>query len=187
MFFNIEPSLDADAVTDHVLTITGGEVTEAEQTTTDSNLRWRITVQPDGTDDVTITLPETTDCAEDGAVCTQHGQMLSEEISETIAGPEPPPAPTGLTGTLNDDGTITLTWDTPEDDSATSYQILRRRPQWQETDLEVHVDDTGNTQTTYTDTSTAESTRYVYRIKARNAAGLSEWSNFVRIDKANHG
>ena len=183
LFFNIEPSLDADAVTDHVLTITGGEVTEAEQTTTDSNLRWRITVQPDGTDDVTITLPETADCAEDGAVCTQHGQMLSEEISETIAGPEPPPAPTGLTGTLNDDGTITLTWDTPEDDSATSYQILRRRPQWQETDLEVHVDDTGNTQTTYTDTSTAEYTRYVYRIKARNAAGLSEWSNFVRIDK----
>ena len=183
LFFNIEPSLDADAVTDHVLTITGGEVTEAEQTTTDSNLRWRITVQPDGTDDVTITLPETTDCAEDEAVCTQHGQMLSEEISETIAGPEPPPAPTGLTGTLNDDGTITLTWDTPEDDSATSYQILRRRPQWQEIDLEVHVDDTGNTQTTYTDTSTAESTRYVYRIKARNAAGLSEWSNFVRIDK----
>ena len=187
LFFNIEPSLDADAVTDHVLTITGGEVTEAEQTTTDSNLRWRITVQPDGTDDVTITLPETTDCAEDEAVCTQHGQMLSEEISETIAGPEPPPAPTGLTGTLNDDGTITLTWDTPEDDSATSYQILRRRPQWQEIDLEVHVDDTGNTQTTYTDTSTAEYTRYVYRIKARNAAGLSEWSNFVRIDKANHG
>ena len=49
------------------------------------------------------------------------------------------------------------------------------------------MDDTGSPAATYTDTNTVEDTRYVYRVKARNAAGLSEWSNFVRIDKTNHG
>ena len=202
-FFNKEPSLEQAAVRDHVVTITGGEITGARQTTQDSSLRWMVTVQPEGEDDVTVTLPRTTDCDDQGAVCTAHGQMLAQDVSTTVNGPEPeqqdgqqeeeetreegptepPPAPTGLTGVINGDGTITITWTGPEDDSVTGYQILRRRPEWQETELKVYVDDTGNTQTSYTDTNTVEDTRYVYRVKARNAAGLSERSNFVKIDK----
>ena len=182
-FFNKEPSLEEAAVRDHVLTVVNGAVTSASRTTQGSALRWEITVQPDGHGDVTVTLPRTTGCADPGAVCTRHGQMLSNKISTTISGPEPPPAPTGLTGTINDNGTITLSWTAPEDDSVTGYQVLRRRPQWGEGDLEVYVDDTGSHAATYTDTNTVEPTRYVYRVKARNAAGLSEWSNFVKIDK----
>ena len=197
-FFNKEPSLEEAAVRDHVLTVANGTVASASRTTQGSALRWMVTVQPDGDDDVTVTLPRTTGCADPGAVCTRHGQMLSNKISTTISGPEPqqqeekeeeqgptepPPAPTGLTGTINGDGTITLSWMAPEDDSVTGYQVLRRRPQWGETDLEVYVDDTGSPAATYTDTNTSEYTRYVYRVKARNAAGLSVWSNYVRIDK----
>ena len=192
-FFNKEPSLEEAAVRDHVLTVVNGAVTSASRTTQSSALRWEITVQPDGHGDVTVTLPRTTGCADPGAVCTRHGQMLSNKISTTINGPEPqqqaepPPAPTGLAGVLNDDGTITLSWTAPEDDSVTGYQVLRRRPQWGEPGLEVYVDDTGSPAATYTDTNTVEPTRYVYRVKARNAAGLSEWSNFVKIDKTNQG
>ena len=202
-FFNKEPSLEQAAVRDHVVTITGGEITGARQTTQDSSLRWMVTVQPEGQDDVTVTLPRTTDCDDQGAVCTAHGQMLAQDVSTTVNGPEPeqqdgqqeeeetreegptepPPAPTNLTGVINGDGTITITWTGPEDDSVTGYQILRRRPEWQETELKVYVDDTSNTQTSYTDTNTVEYTRYIYRVKARNAAGLSEGSNFVRLDK----
>ena len=195
-FFNKEPSLEEAAVRDQVLPVVNGQVTRASRTTQGSDLRWEITVQPDGDDDVTVTLPRTTGCGDPGAVCTQHGQMLSKDFSTTVSGPEPqqqqkeeqgptepPPAPKGLTGTINDDGSITLSWTAPEDDSVTGYQILRRRPQREETDLEVYVDDTGSPAATYTDTTTVEPTRYVYRVKARNAAGLSEWSNFVRLDK----
>ena len=202
--FNVEPTLEEATVRDHVLTVENGEVTEAKQTTAGSNLRWQVTVQPEGDGDVTVTLPRTTDCGAPGAVCTQHGQMLSNDRSTTINGPEPPPdqeeeegeeeeqeegptapppAPTGLTGAIGDDGTITISWTAPEDDSVTGYQILRRRPEWEETELEVYVDDTGSAAATYTDTNTSEDTRYVYRVKARNAAGLGEWSNFVKIDK----
>ena len=199
-FFNKEPSLEAAAVRDQVLTVTGGDVTNARQTTQGSSLRWEITVQPGGQGDVTVTLPTTTGCADPGAVCTRHGQMLSNKISTTINGPEPqeekeeeqgptepPPAPTGLTGTINGDGTITLSWTAPDDDSVTGYQVLRAEAAVGETGLEVYVDDTGSPAAAYTDTNTVEYTRYVYRVKARNAAGLSEWSNFVKIDKTNHG
>ena len=193
--FNKEPSLEEAAVRDHVLTVTGGEVTGARQTTQGSGLRWVITVQPEGQGDVTVTLPRTTGCGDQGAVCTRHGQMLSQDVSTTVNGPgpeeeeeepgptEPPPAPTSLTGTVNDDGSITITWTAPDDDSVTGYQILRRRPQWGETELEVYVDDTGSRETSYRDTTTAEYTRYIYRVRARNSAGLSEWSNFVRLEK----
>ncbi len=39
---------------------------------------------------------------------------------------QPPPSPTNLTATVNADGSITLTWDAPDDDPVTGYQILRR-------------------------------------------------------------
>ena len=193
--FNKEPSLEEAAVRDHVLTVTGGEVTGARQTTQGSGLRWVITVQPEGQGGVTVALPRTTDCGDQGAVCTRHGQMLSQDVSTTVNGPEPeeeeeeqgptepPPAPTDLTGTIDDDGSITISWTAPEDDSVTGYQILRRRPLWGETELEVYVDDSGSRETSYRDTNTVEHTRYVYRVKARNSAGLSEWSNFVGLAK----
>ncbi len=41
----------------------------------------------------------------------------------TIVGP--PLAPTNLTATVNDDGSVTLSWVAPDDDSITGYQILR--------------------------------------------------------------
>ena len=198
---------------DDALAVDGGEVTKARRLESDSitrNVRWEITVRPTGDGDVTIVLPETTDCDAEGAICTGDDRMLTIGDSTTVPGPEeqedqqddqeeqqddppetvptdPPAAPTNLTGLIDADGNITITWTGPGGDSITGYQILRRRPQWEEHELEVYVDDTGNTAISYTDTGTPENTLYVYRVKARNAAGLSEWSNFVKIDKANHG
>ena len=89
---------------------------------------------------------------------------------------EPPAKPTGLTGTVSHDS-VSITWDNPEDDTITGYQILRRdRALHEQGVFLVHVDDTGNTGTTYIDTDVEPSVRYVYRIKARNAAGLSKRS-----------
>ena len=41
---------------------------------------------------------------------------------------EPPAAPTNLTAMVNADGSVTLTWEAPDDDSVAGYQVLRRRP-----------------------------------------------------------
>ena len=200
LYFSEEPALGYENVKEHVLTVTGGTVNGASRTQSGDDTRWTITITPSGDDDVTIVLPETTDCSNDGAVCTASDKMLTIGDSTTVPGPEeqeddppetvptdPPAAPTNLTGLIDADGNITITWTGPGGDSITGYQILRRRPQWEEHELEVYVDDTGNTAASYTDTGTPENTPYVYRVKARNAAGLSEWSNFVKIDKTNHG
>ena len=96
--------------------------------------------------------------------------------------PEPPGAPTGLSATLNEDGSITLTWTAPSGD-VDGYQILRRRSQQGESELAVYVDNTGSDATTWTDTGTSLDTRYVYRVKARSGDLLSQWSNYARVDK----
>ena len=93
-----------------------------------------------------------------------------------------PPAPQNLSATLNDDGSITLSWDTSGDDSVTGYQVLRRRPSLGEDTLQVYVEDTGSTGTSYTDTAVTAGERHVYRVKAINSAGVGGRSNFARVD-----
>ena len=109
--------------------------------------------------------------------------LSSGATAEVAAGTpaDPPGNPRNLTGAANSDGTVTLSWDAPDDDSVTGYQILRRRPSEGEKTLLVHVNDTGSTTTEYTDSDVTPDVRHVYRVKAINAAGLSSWSNFVRV------
>ena len=105
------------------------------------------------------------------------------EPTEPTEPTEPPPAPTNLTARVNTDGSITLSWDAPDDDSVTGYQILRRRPTEGEDTLLVYVANTGSTATTattYTDANVTAGIRHVYRVKAINAAGPSQWSNYAR-------
>ena len=94
---------------------------------------------------------------------------------------EPPGRPRNLTGAANADGTVTLSWDAPNDDAVTGYQILRRKPREGEKTLLVHVNDTGSTATQHTDRDVTPDVGHAYRVKAINAVGLSRWSNFVNV------
>ena len=94
---------------------------------------------------------------------------------------DPPGAPRNLTGIANSDGTVTLRWGAPNDDSVTGYQILRRRPREGESTLLVHVNDTGSIATEYTDNDVTPDVLHAYRVKAINAVGLSGQSNFVSV------
>ena len=93
---------------------------------------------------------------------------------------QPPAKPTGLTGTVSHDQ-VSLTWDDPQDETITGYQVLRR-------DTSVHergefvplVEDTATATTTYTDHTVEAGVRYLYRVKARNAGGLSVQSSFFQ-------
>ena len=80
----------------------------------------------------------------------------------------PPAKPTGLIagGAHN---TVLLSWTNPDDDSITGYQVLRGP---NAASLAVLSDDTGDTNTSYTDSSVAAETTYYYAIRARNANGL---------------
>ena len=71
-----------------------------------------------------------------------------EEAKETQ---KPPPAPGDLSATGNADGHVVLSWNPPDDDSVTGYQVLRRRPDAGHNSLSIHVEDTSSTATAYTD------------------------------------
>ena len=72
---------------DHAFTVTGGTVTGARRLVSGKNLRWEIVVSPDSNGDVTITLPATTDCDAQGAICADGDKKLSEELERTVSGP----------------------------------------------------------------------------------------------------
>ena len=72
---------------DHAFTMTGGEVVKARRLERGKNVRWEITVRPDGDGTVTIVLPVTTDCNATGAICTGDGRKLSNRNGFTVAGP----------------------------------------------------------------------------------------------------
>ena len=87
-------SINYKTLRDHSLDVTDGSVTRARRVNGSSSL-WEITVEPDSGADVTITLPVTTDCGDQGAVCTSDGRMLSNEVKLTVTGPDAPePTPT---------------------------------------------------------------------------------------------
>ena len=127
---------------------------------------------------------------------TQWSTPWSEAANITIASQTPettpvptsepvvsaPAAPTGLTAAAAHDS-VTLNWTAPAGSTVTGYQILRRQTGVDEPgDFQVHVDDTGNTDTTYTDTDVEAEARYVYRVKARNGDLLSPRSSFANAE-----
>ena len=58
---------------DHAFTVTGGEVTRVRRLGETGNMRWEISVRPDGDGGVNIVLPATEDCDVEGAICTGDG------------------------------------------------------------------------------------------------------------------
>ncbi len=104
---------------------------------------------------------------------------IIDDLEEAV---EPPPAPQNLSVTANSDGSITLTWDAPDDDSVTGYQILRRRPAMGEDNLIVYVENTGSTATSFIDRDVTAGTRHTYRVKAINEAGPGPRSNYDRVN-----
>ena len=71
---------------DHAFTVTKGDVTAAARVNSRDD-RWLITVEPDGNDAVTITLPGDRDCATQGAICSDEDNpvQLSNSPSATVA------------------------------------------------------------------------------------------------------
>ncbi len=86
---------------DDSFTVDGGEVTRARRVDRRHDL-WRITVEPDGEGDVTVTLAAGRECAVSGAICTRGGdrRQLTNTATATVAGPVDEDAPAVLTASF---------------------------------------------------------------------------------------
>ena len=91
----------------------------------------------------------------------------SEEVTVTIKG-QPPAAPTGLTASSVTHDGVTLTWTAPSSGTVTGYKVFRGADA---DSRSVIAEDTGSTDTTFTDSSVAAATRYVYSVLALSPDG----------------
>ncbi len=84
--FSAEPKSDFSYVNmrDDVLNVTGGVVVSASRLDRSSNRGWLVYIDPDGDPDVVVTLPTTTDCNLDSAVCDDRGVPLGDTGTVTV-------------------------------------------------------------------------------------------------------
>ena len=88
LHFSEEFKLSYLVLRDQAFTVKGGTVTRATRVDKGFNIKREIHVQPDGDGAVTIVLPVTTDCADDGAICTEDGRPLSNRLELVVSGPD---------------------------------------------------------------------------------------------------
>ena len=77
-------------VRDHALDVTNGAVTKAarvNRTGDERNQRWTMTIRPSSSNAIQITVRTTTDCNDEGAICTSDSRMLSSDETLTVGGP----------------------------------------------------------------------------------------------------
>ena len=91
--FSEEPASGYSYVTmrDRTLNVWQGsrlEVKRARRLSPPSNRRWEATVDPvSKADNITVGLGPTFDCADNGAVCTEDGRKLANQVHKVIKGP----------------------------------------------------------------------------------------------------
>ena len=83
----LETGFSYATLQDHAFTVEGGTAVGARRLVSGSNIRWEISVNPDSNGDVTITLPATTDCDAQGAICADGDEKLSNRLERTVSGP----------------------------------------------------------------------------------------------------
>ncbi len=81
--FSEDPAVSYLVLRDESFDVTGGKVDKARRRDGRNDLR-EIHVEPSGNGDVTVSLPPTTDCDADGAICTADGRPLSNANSVTV-------------------------------------------------------------------------------------------------------
>ena len=74
-------------IRDHAFSVNGANIKKAQRKTQGSNQNWTVTVDPTGNGGVSITLPETTNCNNAGAICTDDGRKLNHSTWDSVQGP----------------------------------------------------------------------------------------------------
>ena len=90
LHFSENPEVSFRTLKNHAFTVDEGDVTRAQRKnpqSADKNKAWTITVEPDGNETLSITLPATTSCSSNRGICTDDERKLSHSTSATVEGP----------------------------------------------------------------------------------------------------
>ena len=84
--FSLEPRVSYTVLRDESFAVTGGEVRKARRVDGRNDLR-EIHVEPEGWDDVRVTLAGGRACGTEGAICTADNKVLANTAVATVPGP----------------------------------------------------------------------------------------------------
>ena len=87
LYFQEELAVSSSTLQQHSLQIADGSITAIEPVSAGSTRIWSVTIQPDSTDAVTISVEAGTACDQPGAVCTPDGRLLYNQPTATVPGP----------------------------------------------------------------------------------------------------
>ena len=168
---NFPGRLNYKTLRDEAFQVENGSVKKAARMAQGENRRWTISVRPDSSEDVVITLPATTDCSASGAVCTDADRALSNTTTATVPGPaENSPATGALTimgtaqvGETLMAGTSGISDDDGLDNATFSYQ-------WLADDADI----SGATRSTYTLVAADEGKAVKVRLSFTDDRGNAE-------------
>ena len=117
-------------------------------------------------------------------------ETLTSAATDAVVSAALPPPPDNVRAVTQKSGSVELTWEAPGDATVTGYRIDRRRAGGDRSDQErsagrprdhhALVEDTGSTNTGYTDTGAEKGVGYEYRVSARNEAGAGAGSDWVK-------
>jgi hypothetical protein len=110
---------------------------------------------------------------------TSDDQTAQSNVAKATYVEPIPEAPRNLQTRSLDEG-IQLSWEATAG-NVTGYRILRKRPLECESALTVHVSDTGDDSTNWTDTDVEPGFTYVYRVKAISSKGAGASSSFNKV------
>ena len=115
----------------------------------------------------------------DSPVTNNTPSTAVQQIGDVVE--NPPLAPKDLTAVANSDGSVTLKWETADDDSITDHRVSRQQTNEAEGTSLTKVMDTGSREATFTDVSASAGFSYTYFVQAINKAGVSDQSNDALI------
>ena len=135
---------------------TGSNATEYEDSTVEPETTYHYAV---------LALSQDGDGARSITSVTTTAEPQPEPSQEPVVQIDPP---TGLAESNVKHNSLTLTWDDPNNDTITGYRILKGT---EPDNLSVTKDDTGSTNTKYTDSEVEKATTYFYSVNALTTNG----------------
>ena len=173
LHFSEDVTTTADALQDHVLSVSGGTVSGVEAVRGEGRI-WAVSVTPDSLEPVTFEIEPGLDCALPGAICTEDGRRLYNHMVLTVEPVEHHPA----TGVPTISGTIevghTLTADTSGIADGDGMTGATFSYQWVSYDGHAHTDIQGATDSTYTLVPADEGKAFRVRVSFTDDAGFDE-------------
>ena len=173
LHFSEDVTTTAEALRDHVLSVSGGTVSGVEAVRGEGRI-WAVSVTPDYLEPVTFEIEPGLDCALPGAICTEDGRRLYNHLVLTVEPVEHHPA----TGVPTISGEIevghTLTADTSSIADGDGMTGATLGYQWVSYDGHAHTDIHGATDSTYTLVPADEGKAFRVRVSFTDDAGFDE-------------